>query len=67
MHFDFFARGGHQKFFISMRKMIEWYKSQSDTAKAFIWIGLVCIVGIALRWNHIIEMATKGFQYYSGN
>ena len=50
-----------------MKKIIEWYKAQNDTVKAFIWIGLICIVGIALRWNHIIEMATKGFQYYSGN
>lgn len=50
-----------------MKKLISWYKSQSETVKAFIWVGLICIIGIALRWSHIIEMAGRGFRYYSGN
>lgn len=49
-----------------MKKLIAWYKAQNDTVKAFVWIGLICIIGIILRWSHIVEMATRGFQYYSG-
>jgi len=48
-----------------MNKLKEWYKSQSETTKAFIWIALVCIIGIILRWDNIVEMATRGFNYYS--
>lgn len=50
-----------------MKKFIDWYKNQSETVRAFIWVGLICIIGIILRWNHIISMAEKGFQFYSGN
>jgi len=48
-----------------MKRLIDWYKSQSDTTKAFIWVGLVCIIGIIFRWDYIVGMVTKGFNYYS--
>ena len=30
-------------------KIKTWYKAQSDTTKAFIWIGLVALIGIRRR------------------
>ena len=48
------------------RKIKEWYTGQSDTVKAFVWIGLICIIGIILRWDAVVAGVTKGFNFYSG-
>lgn len=47
-------------------KIKEWYNNQSDSTKAFIWIGAIALIGIICRWNHIVEQARAGFQFYSG-
>lgn len=47
------------------KKAIEWYKAQNDTVKAFIIIGIICIIGIILRWDAVVAGITKGFQFYS--
>ena len=47
-------------------KIKTWYKSQSDTTKAFIWIGLVALIGILLRWNAVVEGVKHGFGFYGG-
>lgn len=47
-------------------KIKTWYKAQSDTTKAFIWIGLVALVGILLRWDAVVEGVKHGFVFYSG-
>lgn len=46
-------------------KVKEWYSNQSDTTKAFIWVGLICIIGIIVRWDAIVAGVTKGFKFYS--
>jgi hypothetical protein len=48
------------------KKIGNWYRAQSDTTKALIWLGIICLIGIAFRWNAIIEGVTKGFNFYSG-
>ncbi|HOG41547.1 MAG TPA: hypothetical protein PK979_06680 [Bacteroidales bacterium] len=48
------------------KKIGDWYRAQSYTTKALIWIGIICIIGIAFRWQAIIEGVTKGFNFYSG-
>jgi hypothetical protein len=47
------------------KKIKEWYSSQSDTVKAFIWIGVLLIIGIIIRWDYIIDHISKGFDFYS--
>ncbi|NMB36700.1 MAG: hypothetical protein GX993_01500 [Bacteroidales bacterium] len=47
------------------KKIGNWYRAQSDTTKAFIWIGLICLIGIAFRWRAIIEGVAKGFNFFS--
>lgn len=48
-----------------MKKIIQWYRSQSETTRAFIWIGIICIIGIIFRWDYIAGMVSKGFSHYS--
>ena len=42
-----------------------WYKEQTPTVKGFLWMGLVLIVGIALRWSYIWKSIGNGFNYFS--
>ena len=46
-------------------KIKKWYNSQNDTVKAFIWIGIVCIIGIILRWDAVVKGIKKGFEFYN--
>lgn len=48
------------------KKVKDWYCSQSDSIKAMIWIGLIAVIGIIIRWPHIVDGATRGFNFYSG-
>ncbi|MBQ0024473.1 MAG: hypothetical protein KBT00_01935 [Bacteroidales bacterium] len=48
-----------------LKKISDWYKKQSDSTKALIWIGVVAVIGIILRWDYIMEQAAKGFRFYS--
>lgn len=47
------------------KKLKAWYGRQTPTTKAFLWIGLVCIVGIIIRWKAVVAGITKGFQFYA--
>ena len=42
-----------------------WYAAQNDTTKAFVWIGLVALIGILIRWNAVVEGIKHGFSFYS--
>lgn len=48
-----------------MKKIIEWYKSQSDTVKALVWIGVISVIGIILRWEYVVDSISKGFNFYN--
>ncbi|MBP9992396.1 MAG: hypothetical protein KBS73_03045 [Bacteroidales bacterium] len=48
-----------------MKKILDWYRSQSDTSKAFIWLSLICVIGVILRWEYVVEMISNGFSHYS--
>lgn len=48
-----------------LQKIKEWYSVQTDSTKAMIWIGLVCIIGIILRWDAVMAGISKGFSFYS--
>jgi len=47
------------------RKLFTWYKEQPDTVKGAIWLGIILIIGIILRWDYVIDGISKGFGYYS--
>lgn len=42
-----------------------WYSAQTDTTKALLWIGLVAIIGILLRWDAVADGIRRGFHFYS--
>ena len=46
-------------------KLKKWYKAQSDTTKALIWIGLIAVIGIIIRWDAVVEGVKHGFGFYS--
>ena len=42
-----------------------WYSAQTDTTKALLWIGLVAVIGILLRWDAVVAGIKHGFNFYS--
>lgn len=34
--------------------------------KGLIIIGLICLIGIILRWDYVVGGIRKGFNYYGG-
>ena len=48
------------------QKIKTWYTAQTDTTKALLWIGLVAIIGILIRWDAVVAGIKHGFQFYSG-
>jgi len=47
-------------------KIKSWYSRQTDTTKALLWIGLIAVIGILIRWNAVVEGIKHGFNFYSG-
>ncbi len=45
--------------------MIKWYKSQPDSVKGAIWLGIILIIGIILRWDYVWDGICRGFNFYS--
>jgi hypothetical protein len=45
------------------RKIVEWYKRQTDFTKVSIWLILALVIGIVIRWNYIIGGASRGFDF----
>lgn len=42
-----------------------WYDAQTDTTKALLWIGLVAVIGILIRWDAVVAGIKHGFGFYS--
>ena len=49
-----------------LEKIKKWYAAQTDTTKALIWIGLIALIGIIIRWDAVVAGVKHGFGYYSG-
>ena len=49
------------------QKIKTWYAAQTDTTKALLWIGLIALIGIIIRWDAVISGIKHGFQFYSGD
>lgn len=46
-------------------KVVKWYNEQSPTVKGFLWLGILLIIGIILRWETIITNISKGFEFFN--
>ena len=47
------------------QKIKKWYAAQTDTTKALIWIGLIAVIGILIRWDAVVAGVKHGFGFYS--
>ena len=47
------------------QKIKTWYSAQNDTTKALLWIGLIAIIGIIIRWDAVVAGVKHGFGFYS--
>lgn len=44
-----------------------WYSAQTPTTKGFIWIGLLLIIGIIIRWDYISREVVAAFGFLNFN
>ena len=49
------------------KKLSKWYSEQTPTAKGFLWIGLLLIIGIILRWDYISKEVVSAFGFLNFN
>ncbi len=47
-----------------MKKAALWWKNLDPSMKALILIGLICLIGIVLRWHYVMDGIKKGFNFY---
>ena len=45
------------------KKIATWYKRQTTTTQGLIWVGILLIIGIIIRWQYVIEGVVKGFNF----
>lgn len=48
-------------------KLVAEFKNLSPTAKAMVFLCIVLIIGIILRWDATIEGIKRGFGFFGGN
>ena len=50
-----------------MKKLLEkiknWYESQTPTAKGMIWMLIILIIGIIIRWDFVSSGILKSFNF----
>ncbi len=45
----------------------DWYNSQPPTVKCFLWLGIILIIGIIIRWDYVVEGVSSGFGFLKQN
>lgn len=44
-----------------LTKIKNWYTAQTPTAKGLIWIGVILLIGIIIRWDYISDRVMSSF------
>ena len=44
-------------------KIKNWYESQTPTAKGMIWLLVILIIGIIVRWDYVSGEILKSFNF----
>lgn len=47
-----------------LKNVREWYRRQDTFVKAGVWLAIVLIIGIIVRWGFVKEGVTRGFNFY---
>lgn len=48
-------------------RLKDWYVAQTPNVKGFIWIGIILIIGIIIRWDYISERVVSAFGFLNFN
>ncbi|MCI1720879.1 MAG: hypothetical protein LKM37_07750 [Bacteroidales bacterium] len=43
-----------------------WWNKLDPSYKGLVIIGIICIIGIIIRWKHVLSGIARGFGHYSG-
>jgi hypothetical protein len=43
-----------------------WWKALDPSYKGLVIIGIICIIGIIIRWRYVLRGIAKGFGHYAG-
>lgn len=43
-----------------------WWKNLDPSYKGLVIIGIICIIGIIIRWHYVLRSIAKGFGHYAG-
>lgn len=46
-----------------IEKIRQWWKNQNSTTQAFIFLIVILIIGIIIRWDFIAETVTRSFDF----
>ncbi len=46
-------------------KLVKDFEELSPTAKGFIIVGIILIIGIIFRWDYICSEVARGFNFFS--
>lgn len=49
------------------KRLKNWYSEQTPTTKGFIWMGVLLIIGIILRWDYISKEVVAAFGFLNFN
>ena len=45
-------------------KLAQWYKDLTPTAKSMVWLSILLIIGIIIRWDATMEGIVRGFGFF---
>ena len=45
-------------------KLAQWYKDLTPTAKSMVWLSILLIIGIIIRWDATMEGIERGFGFF---
>lgn len=40
-----------------------WYGKQTSTTQGLLWVGILLLIGVLLRWDYIVEEVRAGFDF----
>ena len=45
-------------------KLAQWYKDLTPTAKSMVWLSILLIIGIIIRWDATMEGIERCFGFF---
>ena len=45
-------------------KLAQWYKDLTPTGKSMVWLCVLLVIGIIIRWDATVEGIARGFGFF---